>query len=78
MSRREFFVSRKMCIRDSGQTEEEARAMFQEMAQEYEEKYPQVQLEITSFEASEYPEVLKEAAEDGELPDVFDLSLIHI
>ena len=55
-----------------GQTEEEARAMFHEMAQEYEEKYPQVQLEITSFEASEYPEVLKEAAEDGELPDVFD------
>lgn len=60
-----------------GQTAKEAGAEFLDMAEEYQEKYPQIKLDVVSFEAEDYEEAIKEAAEDGELPDLFDSTCLE-
>ena len=61
---------------DEDQTKDQAVAEFMDMASEYREAYPQITLDVTGFEHGEYQDRLKEAAAAGQLPDVFDSTVL--
>lgn len=49
-------------------------ATYQTALSEYEEKYPQIEIEIVPVLAAEYEEKLNAAYENNEMPDVFQLT----
>lgn len=61
---------------DEGQTGEQAVEEFMNMASEYRTAYPQITLDVKGFAHDEYRAKLEEAAVAGQLPDVFDSTVL--
>ena len=56
---------------EEGSSEENAMAKIRD---DFEEKYPDVKIELTAIPAAEYKETLEEALEEGEMPTLFESS----
>lgn len=54
---------------EEGSTEE---AAFKSIKKDFEDKYPDIDIELKAIPADEYVDAIKEAAEDGELPTLFE------
>ena len=61
---------------DEDDTEETVKERFDAMLADFKEQYPQVELDVRVYPESEYEDVLNQAAKDGELPEVFDSTLL--
>lgn len=59
-------------VADENDTEESARERFFEMTEDFSKEYSQVGLKVIAFSENTYADQINQAAEKGELPDVFD------
>lgn len=60
-----------------GETQEEKQVLFEAMAEEFSETYPQVTLSLTCIPEGEYEEELKEAKDKGTFPVLYESTILN-